>query len=84
MIDLKTLRENPDLVRAAIKNRGDKIDLEEIIQLDVKRRQVITRIDNLRKDRNDISAQYPARVSAGRAWQRIQCRCPGSERTAEI
>jgi seryl-tRNA synthetase len=57
MIDLKTLRENPDLVRAAIKNRGDKIDLEEIIQLDVKRRQVITRIDNLRKDRNDISEE---------------------------
>ncbi len=57
MIDLKTLREDPDLVRAAIKNRGDKIDLEEIIQLDVKRRQVITRIDNLRKDRNDISEE---------------------------
>ncbi|HEX7320219.1 MAG TPA: serine--tRNA ligase [bacterium] len=57
MIDLKTLREDPDLLRAAIKNRGDKIDLEEIIQLDVKRRQVITRIDNLRKDRNDISEE---------------------------
>jgi len=57
MIDLKTLRENPDLVRQAIKNRGDKIDLDAIIQLDITRRQVITRIDNLRKDRNDISEE---------------------------
>jgi len=57
MIDLKILRESPDLLRQAIRNRGDKVDLEKIIEIDIRRRQIITQLDNSRKDRNQLSEE---------------------------
>lgn len=57
MIDLKTLREEPELIRQAIASRGDKLDLNEIIEIDARRRQIIMQLDNLRKERNELSEQ---------------------------
>ncbi|MEO0162643.1 MAG: serine--tRNA ligase [candidate division WOR-3 bacterium] len=57
MVDLKLLRENPDLLRQAILNRGLEFDLDELLELDKKRRSIITEIDNLRKERNRLSEE---------------------------
>ena len=55
MIDLKLLKEQPEVIRAAIKNRGADIDLTGIIELDKKRRAIITELQDLRKERNVLS-----------------------------
>lgn len=55
MIDLKTLKEQPEILRDAIKNRGADIDLDEIVELDKKRRASITELQELRKERNAVS-----------------------------
>lgn len=55
MINLKELKENPEIIRQAIKNRGEDINLEEIIELDKQRRLSITKVQNLKKERNEIS-----------------------------
>jgi len=55
MIDLKFLRENSDIVRQAIVARGEKINLDEILTFDNVRRQNIIAIENLRKERNELS-----------------------------
>jgi seryl-tRNA synthetase len=55
MISLRQLKENPDIIRQAIKNRGESVNLDEIIELDKQRRQGITEIQNLKKERNEIS-----------------------------
>jgi len=55
MINLKLLRENPEILRKAIKHRGEDIDLEEIILLDKKRRNGITELQELKKKRNELS-----------------------------
>lgn len=61
MIDLRTLREQPDLIRRSIRDRGDKIDLEEILELDKRRRETITELDRLRSERNQLSEQVGKR-----------------------
>ncbi len=55
MIDLKILRENPEIVRQALINRGEKFDLDELLEVDKMRRSLITELDNLRKERNELS-----------------------------
>ena len=39
MLDIKLIRDNPDLVRQAIANRHDKAPLEELLQVDAERRK---------------------------------------------
>ena len=38
MIDLKFIRSNPDEVRAAIRNKNEKADLDALLELDETRR----------------------------------------------
>ncbi len=55
MIELRLLKENPQILRQAIDNRGEKIDLEKIVVLDKERRAGLTEIQNLKKERNELS-----------------------------
>ncbi|UCG92495.1 MAG: serine--tRNA ligase [candidate division WOR-3 bacterium] len=55
MIDLTLLKEKPEILRDAIKHRGADIDLDEIVELDKKRRALITELQDLRKERNAVS-----------------------------
>ncbi len=55
MIDLKLLRENPDLIRNILQSRGVEFNLDELLEIDRKRRNIITEIDELRKERNKLS-----------------------------
>ena len=45
MLDLKFIRENPEVVRQAIANRHDKAPLDEILQLDGERRRKMTELE---------------------------------------
>ncbi|MGN0438293.1 MAG: serine--tRNA ligase [Lachnospiraceae bacterium] len=69
MIDIKFLRENPDIVKQNIKNKfqDDKLPLvDEVIALDAKSREVKAMADNLRADRNKISKQIGALMAQGK------------------
>jgi len=57
MIDLKLLRESPDLIRQALKNRGVDIDIEKILGLEKERRFIWREVEDLRSQRNEISSQ---------------------------
>ena len=59
MIDIKFLRENPDVVKQNIKNKfqDEKLVLvDEVIDLDVKNREAKLNGDNLRAERKSLSA----------------------------
>ena len=54
MIDIKFLRENPDIVKENIKKKYQdyKLDLvDEVIELDIKNRQAMQHGDELRNER---------------------------------
>ena len=56
MIDVKILRENPDLVRASQKARGESVDLvDQVLNADEKRRNAIVEFEALRAEQNSLS-----------------------------
>ena len=57
MLDLKLLRESPDLVREALKNRKADADLDAVLQLEVTRRQMLHEVEQLRAEQNRASQE---------------------------
>lgn len=69
MIDIKLLRENPDLVRENIKKKfqDDKLVLvDEVLELDEKLRSYKTEGDRLRSERNKTSKEIGALMGQGK------------------
>ena len=69
MIDIKLLRENPELVKENIKKKfqDEKLVLvDEVIELDEKLRSFKTEGDNLRSERNKTSKQIGALMGQGK------------------
>ena len=69
MLDLKFLRENPDIVKENIKNKfqDKKLPLvDEVIELDVEVRKTQGEVDELRANRNKISKQIGALMAQGK------------------
>ena len=69
MIDIKFLRENPDVVKQNIKNKfqDHKLPLvDEVIKLDEKSRAAKQEGDDLRKQKNDLSKQIGALMAQGK------------------
>ncbi len=48
MLDIKLIRENPDLVKDAIAKKGVKVDLENILVLDKQKREILSEVEQLR------------------------------------
>jgi seryl-tRNA synthetase len=67
MLDIRFIRENPDLVRQAIANRQDSAPVDEILRLDTERRQKIIKLDNLRQERKVVSKEREKAQERGRA-----------------
>jgi seryl-tRNA synthetase len=59
MLDIKFIRENRELVEQNSKNRGVKIDLAKLLELDESRRSKIKEIDDLRSRRKSGSKGKP-------------------------
>ncbi len=69
MLDIKFLRENPDLVRENIKKKfqDDKLPLvDEVIALDKRNREIKTEVEALRANRNKASKQIGALMAQGK------------------
>jgi len=61
MLDIKFIRENIDLVRAKLEERGDAIDLDQFSAIDQKRRDILQEVETLRSDRNSVSKEIGKR-----------------------
>ena len=60
MLDLKFVRENPDIVKQNIKNKFQESKLElvdEVIELDQKNRDIKNELQSLQANRNKLSKQ---------------------------
>ena len=69
MIDIKLIRENPDLVKENMKKKFQehKICLvDNVLNLDSKKREIKNNIDNLRMERNNLSSQIGALMKENR------------------
>jgi seryl-tRNA synthetase len=69
MIDIKVLRENPESVKENIKRKfqDDKLPLvDDVVELDVKKREVLGEAQALRADRNRLSKEIGALMGQGK------------------
>ncbi len=55
MLDIKLVREEPQKLRSALKDRGADLDIESIIAADARRRELLAAIEEKRADRNAAS-----------------------------
>lgn len=55
MLDINYIRENIDLIKKAIKDKKIDLDLDQLLTIDQKRRDLISKVDNLRQDRNEAA-----------------------------
>jgi len=55
MIDIKLLREKPEVIKEALKKRGVEVDVDYLKELDQRIRGLKKEIDDLRRRRNEIS-----------------------------
>ena len=89
MLDIRFLRENPDIVKENIKKKfqDNKIALvDEVIELDAKSRAVKSEADNLRANRNKVSKEIGALMAQGKKDEAIAAKSKVtefSERLAE-
>jgi len=57
MLDMKMIRENPENIRKMLKDRAVQFDIDLLLELDKKRREMIISTDDLRKKKNDMSVK---------------------------
>ncbi|MBI5361208.1 MAG: serine--tRNA ligase [Planctomycetes bacterium] len=57
MIDINLIRTQPELVKAAVKNKNEKADISRILQLDQQYRDVLKEVEALRSQKNTASEE---------------------------
>ena len=65
MLDIKILRQNPDKIREALKKRHNDLDIAPAIELDLKRREILTNVEQKKAKQNEISKKIPQMKKAG-------------------
>jgi seryl-tRNA synthetase len=65
MIDRALLRDNPDLIRKSLERRHFDYDLDALIALEARRRELLQETEALRAQRNDLSKQIGHIVKQG-------------------
>src|SRR3954470_17752201 len=68
MLDLRRIRSEPDVVRGALARRGQPEILDalgQVIELDVRRRELLPELEELRKRKNEASEAIGAAKRAG-------------------
>lgn len=59
MLDIAFIRQNVDVVRAAIANKRCEVDLDALLASDKERRETITKLEQKRARKNEIAALIP-------------------------
>jgi len=77
MLDIKFLRENPDVVKQNIKNKfqDEKLPLvDEVIELDKRNREIKQEVEALRAEKNKASKEIGAMMAQKKIEEAESCR----------
>ena len=87
MLDIKFLRENPEIVKQNIKNKfqDKKLPLvDEVIALDAENRATMQEADSLRSNRNKLSKQIGALMAKGQREEAEAVKAQVNEQSARL
>ena len=66
MLDLRSIREDPEPARAALRRRGAAEQLDELLNLDERRREILPQVEDGRALRNRVSDEIARLKREGR------------------
>ena len=73
MLDINLIREHPEIVRTALKNRQmDVSPVDVVLQLDEKRRALLSEVEKLKAERNVVSKEISQMKDAAARQSRIE------------
>ncbi len=55
MVDINFIRENTEIVKKAVQVKGINLDIDQLIEVDSKRRDLLTKVEALRQQRNQAA-----------------------------
>src|SRR6185436_13107698 len=79
MLSLQFIRDNPEAVRSAAEAKNAPLDLDRLLAVDGEVRGLKTRIDELRRQRNEISAAFKTADPAERPALGAKAKAFGAE-----
>src|SRR5438046_6176755 len=79
MLDIRLIREKPDFVRERLATRGggDEARIDEVLRVDVERRQTETALQQLNADRKRLSKEIGGKKSQGEPTEELEQRVRG-------
>ncbi len=68
MLDIKIVRQDPEMVKQAVKNRNGNLDAEidELLEIDQTRREIILAVEELKAKQNSVSKMIPQYKKEGK------------------
>jgi len=61
VLDLRFVRRNLEIIATSLKKRGSDLNVNEFLQLDQRRREILAKVETLRAHRNQISSEISKR-----------------------
>jgi seryl-tRNA synthetase len=83
MLNLAFIRDNPDAVRKAAEQKNVALDVDALLSLDATVRSLKAATDELRRQRNEISASFKSAAPADRAGLGAKAKALGTQ-SAEL
>ena len=76
MLDIKTIRNNPDMVKQAVRNRNGNLDavIDELLSIDAERLKLTSQVESLRAEQNAASKQIPVLKKQGQSTDELMAR----------
>ncbi|MEN7972708.1 MAG: serine--tRNA ligase [Verrucomicrobiota bacterium] len=66
MLDIRSIRESAEAVKAAMKNRNADVDVDAVLALDDRRREIVSEAEVLKAERNKISKSIGQMIKEGK------------------
>ncbi|MFQ5805983.1 MAG: serine--tRNA ligase [Phycisphaerae bacterium] len=84
MIDVKLIRENPELVKRAVRDKGISVDIGRVLEVDARRRELETRFNELRHEQRQAGEQIAKapkeeKAALSKAMEELKGRIKGIE-----
>lgn len=72
MLDIKFIRENKDIVKEGIQKKFSTVDIDELLTIDQKRLEILSRVESLRAEQNKVSQSMGGSLSHEARGQLIE------------
>ena len=83
MLDLKTIRSDPERVKAALARRGAAERVDELLALDARRRELLPEVENAQAERKTLSKQIGEKKQAGEDAEELMATVQGLKERIE-